>query len=152
MQSTVFLEGQLEGQTVLPKFKKTLTEEDQSKGKLSFSKKKASSTSLKKEPVNSASLLADNYIKVKDRLSNIVDPLWKDICMDLLQMMGPASVLKIWESKLGEFSSQNQTLDLICDTAETATFVRQYDFVILGSLQRYFPALTRLSVKTLRHL
>ncbi len=152
MQSTVFLEGQLEGQTVLTKFKKILTEEDQSNTKFAFSKKNAPSTSLKKELGNPASLLADNYIKVKDRISNIVDPLWKDICMDLLQMMGPVSVLKIWESKLGEFSSQNKTLDLICDTAETATFVKQYDFVILGSLQRYFPALTQLSVKTLRHL
>jgi hypothetical protein len=68
--------------------------------------------------------------------------------MDLLNMMGPSSVLKIWQSKLGDFS-QKKYIDIDCETKETAAFVEQYDFVILGSLERYFPELTQLRIRVI---
>lgn len=76
----------------------------------------------------------------------IEDPLWKKVCSDVLNMMGPLSVLKIWKSKLGETPSQNKEFDIVCETEEIANFVQQYDFVIITSLQRYFPALKQLRV------
>lgn len=80
-------------------------------------------------------------------ISSIRDPLWKNICKDLIKVMGSSSVLKIEKVRLGKFYSQDFGIDVICDTEETAKFVRQYDFVILGSLYQYFPDLKELRVK-----
>ena len=94
--------------------------------------------------------LQDDHAKAAHCISQIADPLWKNICMDLLNMMGPASVLKIWKSKLGD--SEDKTLDLNCETEDIAAFIQQYDFVILGSLRRHFPALKQLKVKVISAL
>jgi hypothetical protein len=104
---------------------------------------------LQEEAPRHNPLLQDDYANAKNCISRISDPLWQDICRDLLNMMGPSSVLKIWKSTLGEFSSQDKSLDLICETEETLEFMKQYDFVILGSLQRYFPALKELRMKVI---
>ena len=77
-----------------------------------------------------------DYTKAENCLSQITDPLWQNICADLINMMGPASVLKIWESILGELSLQTEEMDITCKNEVIASFVQQYDFVILGSLQR----------------
>ena len=95
---------------------------------------------------NLISLRQDEYAQVNECLSLISDPLWQNVCEDLLKIMGPASVLKIWKSQLGEFLLGEKTLDFTCETAEAAAFVQQYDFVILGSLQRYFPSLKSLKI------
>ena len=63
-------------------------------------------------------------------------------------MMGPFAVLKMWDSKLGSFSHHHKTMNLYCQTEETSQFIRPYSFVILGSLQRYFPMLKDLKVKS----
>ena len=60
--------------------------------------------------------------------------------------MGPASVLKIWKSTLGEFTREDKSFDIVCETEETMQFIQQYDFVILGSLQQYLPSLKQLRV------
>jgi hypothetical protein len=149
VQSTTFLEHQLNGQKVSQSFIKIPTEDCTFKIKFSFSRKKIPPTILQKQTAIHDPLLRDEYAWAKSRISRINDPLWKEICTDLLNMMGPASVLKVWRSKLGEFSSQDKGLDFICETEEASVFVQQYDFVILGSLQRYFPALKQLRVKTI---
>lgn len=93
------------------------------------------------------SLVSDDHTRAKNCISRIADPLWKNVCMDLLNTMGPASVLKIWKSKLGELSPQDKTFDVTCETEETLKFIQQYDFVILGSLRQYFPVLKQLRGK-----
>lgn len=80
-------------------------------------------------------------------LSLIEDPLWKFVCTDITDMMGPSAVLKIWNSSLGSFSYQDKTIEVYCHAEEIAQFIRQYSFVILGSLQRYFPAMKDLKIK-----
>jgi hypothetical protein len=80
-------------------------------------------------------------------LSLIKDPLWQHVCKDIINLMGPHCVLKIWDSRLGSFSASNQDIDIQCNTEDVAHFVQQYAFVILGSLQRYFPAIKDLQVK-----
>ncbi len=95
------------------------------------------------------SLVSDDHTRAKNCISCIADPLWKNVCMDLLNAMGPASVLKIWKSKLGELSTQDKTFDVTCETEETLEFIQQYDFVILGSLRQYFPALKQLRGKVI---
>lgn len=95
-------------------------------------------------PFANVTLSDEKYMAVKNHLSTIEDPLWKHICQDVLEMMGPVSTLIIWESKLGQFSPEDKILPITCENEETAFFIQQYDFVILSSIQKYFPALKKL--------
>jgi hypothetical protein len=88
------------------------------------------------------------YSQAKQCLSLIEDPLWKSVCIEIANMMGPFAVLKMWDSKLGSFSHHHKTMNLYCQTEEISQFIRPYSFVILGSLQRYFPMLKDLKVKS----
>jgi len=97
-------------------------------------------------------LSGNHFLKSSDYVSSIEDPLWKRVCQDIVTLMGPASALKLWKTKLGQLSAQDKILNIICENEETATFVQQYDFVILGSIQQYFPALETLKAKTLSSL
>jgi hypothetical protein len=99
-----------------------------------------------------ASLSGEKHTNVNHCISIIKDPLWRHICQDVMGMMGPASALKIWKSKLGQLSAQDKILTIICENEETSAFVQQYDFVILGSLQKYFPALKQLNAETITAL
>ncbi len=89
------------------------------------------------------------YTKAEECLSTIEDPLWRRICQDVMIMMGPASLLKIWECTLGEVYSQNKSIDIYSPTEKAAQFINQYSFVIFGSLKPYFPALKQISVKAI---
>lgn len=100
------------------------------------------------QTVQNPHMLSDkDHIKAATCLSSTDDPLWKHVCYDVIRMMGAASFLKIWNSTLGEVSSQDQSMEIHCPTEETAQFIQQYDFVILGSLQPYLPALKQLRAK-----
>jgi hypothetical protein len=77
----------------------------------------------------------------------IEDPLWKSVCTEMTDLMGSSPVQKMWDSKLGTFCSEGKSIDLCCPTDEAAQFVDQYSFLILGSLQRYFPAIKTLKTK-----
>ncbi|MBX9786572.1 MAG: hypothetical protein K2Y08_04470 [Alphaproteobacteria bacterium] len=90
---------------------------------------------------------------IKDRchdhnyLSLIKDPLWKSVCSEMTDLMGPSPIQKMRDSKLGAFCSESKSINLCCPTDEAAQFVNQYSFLILGSLQRYFPAIKTLKTK-----
>lgn len=122
---------------------KEFEEENQIELLGAFSKAKKISRSHAEKTV----LLKEEHAKVNHYLSTIEDPLWKHVCHEVIEMMGPASFLKIWRSNLGPLSSQNTVLDITCETEETAAFIQQYDFVILGSLQGYFPVLKKIKAK-----
>lgn len=81
------------------------------------------------------------YMKATECVSRIADPLWKKVCNDLIYNMGPAFVFKICNSTLGEISPQDSMLLVTCTNQSAVDFLHQYDFVILDSLQPYFPAL-----------
>lgn len=83
---------------------------------------------------------ANNYIAL------IKDPLWKHICTGVLNMMGPHAFLKMRNSQLGDFSSTDKMINIYCQSKEMAEFTQEYDFVILGSLQQYFPTCKKLRV------
>jgi hypothetical protein len=90
----------------------------------------------------------DSHSHAKRCLSLIEDPLWRHVCTDVLTIMGPLSVLKIWDSKLGTLSPQDKMIDLYCKSEEISQFVQRYDFIILGSLKQYFPVLKELRVNS----
>lgn len=94
----------------------------------------------------------DSHSQAKSYLSRIQDPLWKSVCTEMVDIMGPSSVQKIWNSKLGSYCTRGKAMEFCCPTDETAQFVNQYSFLILGSLQRYFPTLKHLRVKVTQAL
>lgn len=89
----------------------------------------------------------ETYFQAKQCITLIEDPLWKQVCTECIDMMGPAPVLKIWSSSLGSLTPETKTMDLSCPTKEAAQLIQQYDFVILGMLRRYFPTLNELRIE-----
>lgn len=112
-----------------------------------FSSNQLSNTFFKDAPQDRKISIDEIHHQVTYCLSLIEDPLWKSICTEMTNMMGPSAVLKMWDSRLGSFSHQHKTMNLYCQTEEIAQFTRQYSFVVLGSLQRYFPMMKNLKVK-----
>ncbi len=94
-------------------------------------------------------LREDTRSQAQYDLSLIEDPLWKQVCIDFIQMMGSACILEIGGSQLGSISPQGKTIDILCQTGEIATFFQQYHFVIIESLRPYFPSLKEVRVKTI---
>ena len=76
-------------------------------------------------------------------LSLIEDPLWRRVCSDILQLMGPIAA-QIFQVQLGV--PRDNVLDLYCETQEMVEFLKTYNFVVLATLQRYFPSLQRLNI------
>ncbi|MBY0500744.1 MAG: hypothetical protein K2P93_01920 [Alphaproteobacteria bacterium] len=89
----------------------------------------------------------DSELQTNRPLSPIEDPLWKKICSEVEKLMGSSSIQEIWDSELGSFCSEDKSIELCCPTEEAAQFINQYSFLILGSLQRYFPAIRALKTK-----
>lgn len=112
-----------------------------------FLKRNLAHSLTKKGEKKDLHLDSDLHSKAKHLLSYIEDPLWKKICCEVGKMMGAFAVQKIWDSKLGSFCSEEKAIDLCCPTEETAQFINQYSFLILGSLQHYFPAIKSLKTK-----
>lgn len=84
-------------------------------------------------------------LNLEKQLSLISDPLWKRVCLEVVRMMGPIAV-QIFQVEVG--LPQEKSMNLYCHTEELASFVRTYSFVILASLQHYFPSLKTLNVQT----
>ena len=119
----------------------------QSKPKLSFSKHDPHYEFEQELPHSDQISFEEAYSQAKHHVSLIEDPLWKSVCAEMVDMMGPLAVLRMWNSSLGSFSYQHKTMDLYCQTEEIVQFICQYSFVVLGSLQRYFPMMKDLKVK-----
>lgn len=90
-------------------------------------------------------LFDDRRSQAKRRNSLIEDPLWDHVCTEVIDIMGPIA-LQIRHVHLGELSSQDKIVDLYCQSEDIAQFLERYDFLILGSLQHYFPALKELRI------
>ncbi len=80
-------------------------------------------------------------------LSLIEDPLWKHVCSQIIDIIGPVWVLKIYDSQLGPLSPQDKNVNLYCQTEKTAQFLEQCECIILGSLQQYFPLLKEIKIR-----
>ncbi len=107
-------------------------------------KEKENFSKRKKEFENSEGLFEDLHFQANISISLIKDPLWKRVCTEMVNMMGPLSVLKIGKCKLGSFPSQESIVDVECPTEEAVQFVQQHAFIIRGCLQQYFPYLKEI--------
>jgi len=115
--------------------------------RLTFSKKAPHHKSAQGDSQNYTALYVDIYSQVNHSISLIEDPLWKRVCTEIVNVIGPHSVLEICNSQLGPISPQDKVIDLYCDTEDIARLVEQCSCVILGSLHQYFPALKELRVR-----
>ncbi len=109
--------------------------------------KNLSYQSVQRKAQNSLDAVDEDHSQVKYYLGLIDDPLWKKVCRHVENMMGPLCAIKIWECKLGSFSSEEANIEIDCKTEEAAQFLKKYAFVILGGLKIYFPALKELRIK-----
>lgn len=75
-------------------------------------------------------------VNIEKRLSPISDPLWKRVCSEVVLIMGPVA-MQIFQVEFG--LPQEKSMDLYCHTKELAHLIRIYNFIIVVSLQRYFP-------------
>jgi len=124
------------------KYRPTLTLVSSENGLSSF---------LSQELLQSEKVLArDPHSQAENCIALIEDPLWKRVCVEFLAMMGPRSLLKISNVRLGFLCAQYKIINIYCDTKEEAEFVQRYSFVVLGSLQKYFPAVKSLIVRIKR--
>lgn len=134
--------------TCVSPLRKCSLRESEFNGSFIFSKNDPFHSCFNRLIQNNQTLDNESTQKAKHCLSLIEDPLWKYVCKEIVNMMGPAAVIKIWDSKLELCSSQFKHMSLYCQTNEIAQFIEPYSFVILGVLQQFFPALKELKLKT----
>ena len=79
---------------------------------------------VQRKSKNSLDAVDEDHSQVKYYLSLIDDPLWKKVCRHVEDMMGPLCAIKIWECKLGFFSSEEHNIEINCKTEEDAQFLK----------------------------
>ncbi|MBY0271882.1 MAG: hypothetical protein K2X02_00490 [Alphaproteobacteria bacterium] len=83
------------------------------------------------------------------RISQIEDPLWQKICLELLSILGPIAFGDLWKINLTSVSSDGKKVYLSCTSEITAKRVETYHFVIIDALTKFYPALTLIESKIL---
>ena len=74
------------------------------------------------------------------------DPLWNNICGEVIHLMGPAA-RALYQCILESVSADDREINLYCQTDQLARFVQKYDFLILAALNKYFPFLKKITPK-----
>jgi len=82
-------------------------------------------------------------------ISQIEDPLWQKICLELLSILGPIAFADLWKINLTSVSSDGKKVYLSCTSEITAKRVETYHFVIIDVLRKFYPALTLIESEIL---
>ncbi len=82
-------------------------------------------------------------------ISQIEDPLWQKICLELLSILGPIAFGDLWRINLISVSSDGKKVYLSCTSEITAKRVETYHFVIIDVLRKFYPALALIESKIL---
>ncbi|MBX9620795.1 MAG: hypothetical protein K2X28_02005 [Alphaproteobacteria bacterium] len=82
-------------------------------------------------------------------ISQIEDPLWQKICLELLNILGPIAFGDLWKINLTSVSSDGKKVYLSCASEITAKRVETYHFVIIDVLRKFYPALTLIESEIL---
>lgn len=104
------------------------------------------SGSLVQDSRNAQFNVCPDYLAQKC-LHQIDDPLWKYVCNELLSMMGPSSVVKLWDCKLNFSCPGEKGISISCSDPDSADFIEKYDFVILNVLKKYFSSVNKVNVE-----
>ncbi len=74
-------------------------------------------------------------------VSQIQDPLWRRVCIDVLRMLGPVAFNDLWKTNLISISPKEKRAYLNCPTQDIAATVENYHFVIMDALKKFYPFL-----------
>ena len=74
-------------------------------------------------------------------ISQIQDPLWRRVCLDILRILGPVAFKDLWKTNLMSISPKERRAYLACPTRSIAETVENYHFVIMGALKKFYPFL-----------
>lgn len=94
-------------------------------------------------------LLESHESDANSGISQIKDPLWKKICLELLSILGPIAFGDLWKINLISVSSDGKKVYLSCASERTAKRVETYHFVIIDVLRKFYPALTLIESEIL---
>lgn len=94
--------------------------------------------------------LLDSYeFEAHHDISQIEDPLWQKVCLELLSILGPIAFGDLWKINLTSVSSDGKKVYLSCTSETTAKRVETYHFVIIDVLRKFYPALTLIESEIL---
>ncbi len=94
-----------------------------------------SNSELSHQKVHQYKVLADLGI------SQIQDPLWKRVCIDILNILGPVAFKDFWKINFLSVSLHGKKAHLACPSQSVAESIQKYHFVIVEALKKYYPSL-----------
>ena len=74
-------------------------------------------------------------------ISQIQDPLWRRVCLDIFRILGPVAFKDLWKANLTSISPKERRAYLTCPTQAIAEAVENYHFVVMGALKKFYPFL-----------
>ncbi|OJW51064.1 MAG: hypothetical protein BGO67_12085 [Alphaproteobacteria bacterium 41-28] len=86
-------------------------------------------------------------IEAETGISQIQDPLWRRVCLDVLRVLGPVAFKDLWKTNLMSISPRERRAYLACPTQGIADTVENYHFVIMGALKKFYPFLFSLETE-----
>jgi len=90
----------------------------------------------------------DKYkAEAEEGISQIQDPLWRRVCLDALQILGPVAFNDLWKSKLITVSPKGKIAYLTCPNQSIVEKIEQYHFVIIAALKKFYPYLSSLEIE-----
>ncbi|MBY0291751.1 MAG: hypothetical protein K2W92_00465 [Alphaproteobacteria bacterium] len=92
----------------------------------------------------------DTYeIEAAEGISQIQDPLWRRVCVDVLRILGPVAFKNLWKIKLCHVSAEGRKAYFISPTMDIAETIENYNFVIIEALKKFYPSLLFLETKVI---
>ncbi len=85
--------------------------------------------------------------EAEEGISQISDPLWKRVCIDVLRVLGPVAFKDMWKINLISISPERKKAYLACPTRAIAEVTEIYHFVIIDALKKFYPSLFSLEIE-----
>lgn len=81
------------------------------------------------------------------KVSQIQDPLWQNVCDDILRILGPLAFKDLWKIKFISVSVEGKMAYFSCPNETLALTLQHYHFVIIGALKKFYPFLSSIEVE-----
>lgn len=91
--------------------------------------------------------LPDDAREAEEGISQVQDPLWQKVCIDILRTLGPLAFKNLWKANLIYVSHETKKAYFICPTRDIAASLQRYHFVIIGVLKKFYPFLMSLNIE-----
>lgn len=100
---------------------------------------------------NDVSLLEKNINQyaqeAEEGIAQIQDPLWRRVCVDILNILGPVAFKDLWRIKLTTVSPQGKRAYFECPNQDIAATIEHYHFVIIDALKKFYPFLSSIEAE-----